>query len=488
MEQDRKDLGEEVRRLKGLIDRIEKGSVEVGESSEFYRSIIDQGPCAVAVADLDGKLLYVNDGFAQLHGYCGYEVAGRDVSVFHTKAQMEAVKAAYARVKSEHSVRVEVGHVRKDGSEFNVLMSISLLKSSKGDAIGVVGSFCDVSELKRIHGVLESSERQYKTLVETMPHGVAEVDPGGSITFSNKAHDKMYGYANGELVGRKVWDMLSDAKERMDFEEYFALQVNDQPRPTVFVGKGVRKDGSLIDIRVDWDYKHDAYGDLVGFVAVVTDVTEIRRAEEAVRVSAEQYRQLVDTVPHGIYELDLTGTMTFANTACHTVLGYDAGELVGRKAWDFIEGEESKAAAEEYTSRAVRDRFEPEAYFARCLRKDGSVIDVQVDWAYKFDEQGEMVGFTSVLTDVTVHKEAQERVERLSAELVIFESKLKRLTPREHEVMLKVAEGLPNKKIGIELDISPRTVEIHRKRVMDKLEVGSVARLVRYITMANDLL
>lgn len=488
MEQNRKDLGEEVRRLKGLIDRIEKDGVDKRDSSEFLRSIIEQGPCALAVADLDSKLLYVNESFARLHGYSGHEVAGRDISVFHTAEQMVAVNAINLRVQTEQSLHVEVGHVRKDGSEFNVLMNVSLLKNSKGEAIAVVGSFCDASGLERVQIALESSEVQYRTLVETMPHGVVEVDTAGTITFSNKSHDKMYGYGHGDLTGKKVWDMFSGVDQKNTLQEYFALQVNKQPEPTEFCGKGLRKDGSEIDIQVDWDYKRNEHGDLVGFVAVVTDVTEVKRAEDAVRASEKQYHRLVDTVPHGIYELDVTGSLTFANKACYDIMGYDDGELIGRKVWDFIDGGESKTAAVEYLARAVRERFEPDAYFATCVCKDGGTIEVQVDWTYKYNDQGDLAGITSVLTDITDRKQAQERFERITSELAVFETRCKRLTPREFEVMGKVAEGLPNKKIGAELEISPRTVEIHRKRVMDKLEVGSVAELVRYITMAKDLL
>ena len=85
-------------------------------------------------------------------------------------------------------------------------------------------------------------------------------------------------------------------------------------------------------------------------------------------------------------------------------------------------------------------------------------------------------------------KKAEERKKQLADEVSVFDARLDKLTPRETEVMHLLAQGKSNKAMGKELDISPRTVEIHRKRVMDKMEFGSVAMLARYITISKELL
>jgi PAS domain-containing protein len=67
-----------------------------------------------------------------------------------------------------------------------------------------------------------------------------------------------------------------------------------------------------------------------------TEIIECRRVEIALRKSESLYRTLVETIPHGIGEADATGTITFANSALHTILGYAQGEMVGKRIWDFI--------------------------------------------------------------------------------------------------------------------------------------------------------
>ena len=220
-------------------------------------------------------------------------------------------------------------------------------------------------------------------------------------------------------------------------------------------------------------------------------IKEIQHLKERIgqlELNEERYRTIIETVPHGIQEIDSLGTITFSNKAHAEMHGYATGELVGRNVSEMLAEPEDRKELALYLAELVSKQPVPTTYESVDRCKDGSLIDVRVDWDYKRDEQGAVIGFVAVLTDVTDRKKEQLRVERLSEELAVYDKRLKRLTPREREVMMMVTDGKPNKQIGEELDISPRTVEIHRKRVMDKMEVGSLAELVRYITVSKDLL
>ncbi|MCK4999252.1 MAG: PAS domain S-box protein [Anaerohalosphaera sp.] len=206
------------------------------------------------------------------------------------------------------------------------------------------------------------------------------------------------------------------------------------------------------------------------------------------RNEERHFRNLIEILPHGVEETDLKGKITFSNEAHAAMLGYTVDEIVGKKIWDMLASEQDAAELKKYFKTLVNEQPEPTPYVAASKHKDGSDVITQVDWTYKYDGQGKLAGFVAVLTDITERTKAEVRVERLTSEIEIYESRRSRLTPRETEVMYMVAQGKPNKRIGKEMGISPRTVEIHRKRVMDKMEVGSVAELVRYLTVAHDLI
>ncbi len=127
---------------------------------------------------------------------------------------------------------------------------------------------------------LKQSKENYRLLLETIPYGIQENDLSGIITFSNSAHHKILGYAPGELIGKPIWAFMASVSERENLPAYLATLVKEQPKPTPYFSKNARKDSRIIDVRVDWDYRHNEKGELTGFTSVITDITESKRMEE----------------------------------------------------------------------------------------------------------------------------------------------------------------------------------------------------------------
>lgn len=135
-------------------------------------------------------------------------------------------------------------------------------------------------EIVKTEKLLRESEEKYRSLVESVPYGIQENDLSGTITYSNKAHHAILGYPQGELVGKKIWDMHAYDSDKEALKEYFMKLVNDQPEPTPYFGKNRAKDGEIVDVQVNWAYERDAQGRLIGFVSVITDITNLKRLEK----------------------------------------------------------------------------------------------------------------------------------------------------------------------------------------------------------------
>jgi len=148
---------------------------------------------------------------------------------------------------------------------------------------------------------LREKEEQYRTLVETLPHGIQEIDLDGTITFASAACHRLYGFHDGAMVGTRVWDVIASRVERNSLQKNFKTMVNGQKKPTPYFGQDRTKDGKVIDVRVDWDYKRDNAGELTGIVAVLTDITDQCRAEE-------QARRRLDDLAH-VVRLSTMGEM-----------------------------------------------------------------------------------------------------------------------------------------------------------------------------------
>ena len=117
-------------------------------------------------------------------------------------------------------------------------------------------------------------------LFQVAPLGIHECDTEGRITFVNPSQEAITGYTADELVGTYVWDRLAPGPEKDSLPAYFKHLVSEQPAPTPFFAKNIRKSGEVFDVRIDWNYIRNPQGEVTGFVSVVSDITEGRRAEE----------------------------------------------------------------------------------------------------------------------------------------------------------------------------------------------------------------
>ncbi|WP_295404211.1 EAL domain-containing protein [uncultured Thiocystis sp.] len=140
--------------------------------------------------------------------------------------------------------------------------------------------------------------------------------------------------------------------------------------------------------------------------SATTMIAKHRRAERALRSSERRFRTLIEVSQYAIQEIDTVGVIQYANPACHGLLGYRSEELIGRSVADLVPEDERTALLRDLQSFALRQP-PPETYYNRNLTRDGRLIDVQVDWNYKRDERGRVVGFVSVAKDITDYRRAR---------------------------------------------------------------------------------
>ena len=141
-----------------------------------------------------------------------------------------------------------------------------------------------------------SSEDRLGLLLDTLVQGVQENDCDGTITYSNRSHHAILGYEPGELLGRKIWETLPSEEDKASFKVYFSALKNTQPAPVPFESANRRKDGSLIDVRVDWNYLRDDSGGLTGFISIITGLASLLEVSKRLVASLDLDKILQATV------------------------------------------------------------------------------------------------------------------------------------------------------------------------------------------------
>jgi len=251
--------------------------------------IAEQAAEGIAVADLDGNLQFVNDAWARMHGYeSGAELVGKPLRVFHTDEQFKTeVEPFNATVKRQGHNWAEVGHVRRDRTTFPTQMSVIVLKDEQGEPYGIAGFAEDITNRKRA----EEERRRLAAILEATPDFVGFADAkDGHVLYINKAGRLMTGLAPDEDVTRlKISDVHPEWANRMLAETVLPTASRDG----VWTGECafLHRDGHEIPVLMALLAHKNSSGEVENFSTISRDITDRKRAEEAIRqakVEAEQ--------------------------------------------------------------------------------------------------------------------------------------------------------------------------------------------------------
>lgn len=129
--------------------------------------------------------------------------------------------------------------------------------------------------------------------------------------------------------------------------------------------------------------------------------------ERRISESERRHRQLLEAIPYGIQEADNKGIITFTNSAHDKIFEIEKGDVIGRELWRTAVSKKDRQILKDYFFQLVAEQPEPTTYFAKALTGKKKLIDIQVDWQYKRAADGSLLGFTSVITDITDKKQLE---------------------------------------------------------------------------------
>jgi PAS domain S-box-containing protein len=268
-----------------------------------------------------------------------------------------------------------------------------------------------MQETERRDGALNEDGR-YRLLVEAVTdYAIYMLSPEGIVSSWNPGARRFKGYEADEIIGQHFSRFYTD-KDRRDGLPARALETARREGKFESEGWRQRKDGTRFWAFVVIDPIRSEDGGILGFAKITRDLTERKAAEEALKLSEEQFRLLVHGVTdYAIYMLDPEGRVTNWNLGAQRIKGYLPSEIIGQHFSRFYtdadrEGGEPRRAIE----TAVREgRFEKEGW---RVRKDGSHFWASVVIDPIRDDTGSILGFAKITRDITERKEAQEKLEK----------------------------------------------------------------------------
>jgi PAS domain S-box-containing protein len=254
------------------------------DSEERLRVIIENTGAGYFLVDLDGYFQSVNASWLRMHGYTSAdEIIGQHFSSTQVETDLHKAQMLVESLLSGEKITAdEFSRKCKDGSVGYQSFSANPVVK-EGKIVGLEGFLIDITEHKLAENALRESEEKYRKLVTTAPYGIQLTDTEGKILFSNPAHHKIQGYADGELIGKYIWDLMSDEDRKQKAQSYYQKIIQEQPNPKVYFSRDKTKDGREIDIQINWDYIYDSKGEIEGIISIISDITHQMRLEEEIR-------------------------------------------------------------------------------------------------------------------------------------------------------------------------------------------------------------
>jgi PAS domain S-box-containing protein len=374
------------------------------QSENRFRALIENSTDMVRVLDQSGVVTYVSPSVQRIMGYLPKELIGRSAFELIHPEDLPFVKEAWqasAQVSGPIPMVIEARVRHADGTWHNhEAIGTNLL--AEPSLRGFVMNSRDITERKQAEKSLQLSASQLKANLENTPNvAIQWYDETGRVLYWNRASETLYGWKAEEAVG-KTLDMLIQSQE--DAAEF--LRILDGIRLT---GKpygpyetSIRhRDGSPGYVMAT-TFSIPMGEDRTGFVCMDIDITERRKAEEALKESEERMRLLANAAFEGIGISD-RGRVAEANDQLARMLGYCRDELLGMPVMEMVAPE-----SRELVAQHIREGSE-QPYEHLALRKDGSVVSVEVQ-SRTIPYKGHPARVTAI-RDITEQKKAREIME-----------------------------------------------------------------------------
>jgi PAS domain S-box-containing protein len=386
------------------ITERKKQEQALADEATRRRVLVDQSLDGIVVLDVDAKVVEANQRFADMLGYTLEEVYKLHTWDWDKQFPPEKI-LEMGRNVDEKGLHLETKHTRKDGSVIDVDISISGIIYGGQKLI-----FCiqrDVTERNRAEKAMRDSEESYRELADSITEVFFAMDEHLRYTYWNKASEILTGVQAEDALEKSLHDIFSDTPGLKRAEKVYRDVLRTQKSRTF-----------INDFDIDgrhYIFEIGAYPSRDGISVFARDITERKRAEEALRQSEENYRALFDSAVIGTIVIEAeTMKVIIANQAAAEMLGFSsAKEVIGVSPFDYVPPEDMERVRE----LLVKEFFEQDlrrTHELRMITKDGREIWISANGA-RIMHEGRLAGLAS-FTDITQHKKMEEAIRHAAEE------------------------------------------------------------------------
>jgi PAS domain S-box-containing protein len=382
------------------------------ESDLRFRSLVEETGVGVAIIDLAGTFSYVNGALAELLGYSVAELYGRRFEEFLHPDDIDNVTKLFLKAISSpiESETLEFRVMHRDGRILH-LMSKPTRYMIDGRTVGFQAVIIDITERKRVENALRQQYSTLEGIINGSDAPIFSVDRQYRYTRFNNAHASVMKVIYGKdiEIGKSLLDYMTLAEDREEAKrnidralagEHFAEEA--------YSGEETRS-------RLYFEVSHSPImakdGGVIGVVVFARDITEHKRAQEALRESQENFEAVARNAFDGILVGAKEGVHVYANKRAAEITGYSVAELLRTTIKDLVHPDEFEKLSERY-GRRLEGRAVPSPYETVIIRKDGRSLPIELAGARTIWQRkpADMVFFR----DIAERKRMEEEIRSLA--------------------------------------------------------------------------
>jgi len=391
--------------MEDITDR-KQTEAKLLEREEKMQSIFRVAPTGIGVVK-DRILLDVNLRVCEMTGYSKEELVGKSARIFYlTQEDFEYVGTEkYRQISEKGTGVVETRWMKKDGTTIDVILAstpIDLEDMSKG----VTFTALDITERKKAEAALHESEIFLRTVIDLVPHFIFVKDDQSRFLLVNKALAEAYGTTTHDIIGKSDIDFSATPEEAEHFHKNDLEVIRSGipkiiPEEIITDSKG--KQRYLQTVKIPFRFGIDGTPCIVG---VAIDITENKRAGEALYISEEKYRLVVENASDAIFILQ-DEMIQFPNRQSIAILGYTEKELTGVHFSHFLHADD-KDMVMDRIHRGLRGEDVPSVYSFRIINKTWEIIWVEISAVLlTWEERPAALNF---LRDITGQKKLEAQL------------------------------------------------------------------------------
>jgi PAS domain S-box-containing protein len=392
-------------------NELQKALNDLENSEEKFSKAFHSSPEIMFITSSDGTIIEVNRSFTRISGYTREEVLGRKTTEINTWVNPSDRDKILLQIWEAGRIYNEETQFRvKSGEIHTILFSNEVINIDNEPCLIFVGN--DITERKKMEDALAREAIRRRILIEQSKDGIVILDENSKVYEANLQFAEMLGYSHEEILNLHVWDW--DLKSTRE-------QHLERGRKKVGAGNHFetihrRKDGSTLDVEIS---TNEAMFDGQKLVfCVCRDITEHKQAEEKIRESEKRYRLLAENLTDVIWTVDVNkpGRLTYISPSVTQLLGFTVEEALEKDIEEVLTPAALKTIRETFLQSTTSDGniqddlFNTKFLEIEMVRKDGSVVPVEINVSFIKDADDRPTQVLIVARDITIRKQAEGRV------------------------------------------------------------------------------